>query len=118
MIGLPDVVAEHGIEGRDVGRHARHERRHQARDRDAEQPVGQDVADHQQHRVVVRDVTGSRRLEVDHVANRRGGDHAGDHDHEGNEHLRERRDDRRPAGRQTSSPMQWPAATSTKFGVQ
>ena len=34
-VRLPDVVREHGVEAADVGRHAGHERRHQAGDRDA-----------------------------------------------------------------------------------
>ena len=91
---LPDVVAEHGVERRDVGRHARHEGGEQTGDGDTQQAVGQDVADHQQHRVVVGDVAFACRLQPDHVTDRRGGDHAGHDNDEGNEHLRERADDR------------------------
>ena len=36
---LPDVVGEHRVERADVGRHAGHERRQQAGQRDAERPV-------------------------------------------------------------------------------
>ena len=52
-VALPQVVAEDGVERRDVGRHAGHEGREQAGDREAEQAVGQDVAHQQQQRVVV-----------------------------------------------------------------
>ena len=34
-VALPQVVAEDGVEGRDVGGHAGHERREQTRDRQA-----------------------------------------------------------------------------------
>src|SRR5207342_930437 len=65
---LPDVVAEHGVERGDVRRHAGHEGGHQTGDGDTKQAVGQDVTDHQQHRVVVRNVAFASRFQADHVA--------------------------------------------------
>ena len=57
---LPEVVAEHGVEGRDVGGHAGHERRQQAGDRQPEQAVRQDVAHQVEQRVVVGDALSRR----------------------------------------------------------
>ena len=54
---LPEVVAEDGVERRDVGRHAGHERRQQTGDRQPQQAVGQQVA----HQVEQRVVVGRRR---------------------------------------------------------
>ena len=54
-VGLPQVVGEDRVERRDVGRHAGHERREQAGDRQAQQAVGQQVAHQVEQRVVVGD---------------------------------------------------------------
>ena len=103
---LPDVHAEDGVKRRDVRGHTGHERRQQARDRDTRQAGRQQVANEEQHRVVVLDDVARRatgnllaRLHPSDLRHEHRSQHAWQHGEERHQHLRESADDRSLARR-------------------
>ena len=79
---LPDVIGEHVVEGTHVGRHAGHERREQAGQRDSERSVREVLVHEYGDRVVIFQILG-----LAEVRDKRDGDQSGNDGEEGDEDL-------------------------------
>ena len=113
-VPAPDVGGEHRVERRDVGRHARHERRQQTGDRDAEHTVGQQLL----HQVGDRVVVLQARVGGADLRDQDRGDQARDHHQEDDEDLREGARSAGCAGPADRFFADSARCTSAKFVVQ
>ena len=106
-VALIDVVRPHGIERRHVARHPGHERGQQRREAQAEQAGreevdeqhrrGEVVVEHQVAVEIVQRQPSEPELRRDNALPQ--GEHPWENDEEGEQHLRDRRDQRRAPGR-------------------